>query len=323
MSTLELRGWLEQRSNVVYLIELALIAIVLYLLPQISSFSVAGELAIIAIFAVGYNLLLGYGGEMSFGHAAYYAGGAYGVAYIMTNFGLSLIPAMLGGIALATVLAIVLGKISLYTRGIYFAMITLALAQMVFFFTRSFGDITGGTNGIFMPAIDLSLGPISLSEASGVYVFALVILAVCWLGVRRILQSPFGLALLAVRESEERARHLGYNSNRILLVTFAISGLIAGIAGSLHAVLFGFVTPDIAFWSFSGEVVLATVMGGVGTMVGPLVGAFVFTLASDILSDITNNWPLFFGALFVLVVMFAPHGLYGLYNDLKAWVRNR
>jgi branched-chain amino acid transport system permease protein len=230
---------------------------------------------------------------------------------------------MIGGILLATLLSAVFGKISLYQRGIYFAMITLALAQMLFFFFRSFGDITGGSNGLFLPPIDIAIGPFALSETLSVYLFSLILLAVCWLGVKRILNSPFGLALVAVRESEERARHLGYDSNRILLVTFTLSGFVAGVAGTLHALLFGFVTPDIAYWSASGEIVLVTVLGGMGTMAGPLVGALSFTIASDLLSDVTNHWPAVFGLLFVLVVIFAPRGLYGLYKDLRSAIQTR
>jgi branched-chain amino acid transport system permease protein len=323
MATSDLPEWLGRRVTPIQLVEVLAVLLVVVLLPQVVSLNIAGELIIIAIFAVGYNLLLGYGGEMSFGHAAFYAAGSYGLVYIMANFDANVFVAMLGGILLATALSAVFGKISLYQRGIYFAMITLALAQMVFFFARSFGDITGGTNGMFLPSVDATIGPVVLSETLGVYLFSLFMLAVVWFGVRRILQSPFGFALLAIRESEERARHLGYNSDRILLITFALSGLISGIAGALHAMLFGFVTPDIAFWSFSGEIVLVTVMGGIGSMAGPLLGAVAFTVASDWLSDITNHWAALFGLLFVLVVMFAPRGLYGLYEDLKSTIRER
>lgn len=323
MATSALTDRIGESANRSALIGVGLVLLVAVLLPQIVSLNIATQLVILAIFAVGYNLLLGYGGEMSFGHAAFYAAGAYGLAYVMETYSVSIFVAMTSGIVLATVLSVIFGKISLYTRGIYFAMITLALAQMVFFFLRSFTGITGGTNGMFIPAVDASIGPISLSDTFGVYLFSLLLLAICWLGVRRILQSPFGLALIAVRESEERARHLGYNSNRILLITFALSGFIAGVAGTLHALLVGFISPDIAYWSASGEVVLVTVMGGMGSLTGPLIGATAYMMASEGLSNLTNHWLALFGLLFVLVVMFAPRGLYGLFEDLRSNIQNR
>jgi len=286
-------------------------------LPFVLSPFTASHIVPLAIIAIGYNLLLGYGGELSFGHAAFYGGGAYLTikwAEVFPN----LFVAMLLGVVSVGILAIPFAFFSLRRRGLYFAMITLALAQMVYVIVHQATSITGGANGLVLPIGpgDAVVGPVDILGNYWVfYGFALVILALVYLAVYRVTRSPFGRALVAIRESEDRARHLGYPVNKLLLVTFVMSGLLGGLAGALHAALFAFISPSLLFWTMSGEIVIITILGGIGTRGGPVVGAIVFTILSDTLSQITNIWPIFFGTIFVIIVMLAPQGIFGLYKQ--------
>lgn len=294
------------------MLRLVLIGGVFLALPFALGPFTAGHIIPFAIVAIGYNLLLGYGGELSFGHAAFYGGGAYLTikwAEIIPN----LYVAVLLSVVSVAVLTIPFAYLSLRRRGLYFAMITLALAQMVYVAVYQATSITGGANGLVLP-----FGPgdaAILGDYWIFYGFSLLILAAVYLAVYRVTRSPFGRALVAIRESGDRARHLGYPVNRLLLITFIMSGLLGGLAGALHALLFAFISPSLLFWTMSGEIVIIAILGGIGTRGGPVVGAIIFTILSDTLSQLTNIWPIFFGAIFVVIVMLAPQGVYGLYQQ--------
>ena len=297
------------------LLKVIVVLLTALLLPFLFGTSTANSVLVLAVFAIGYNLLLGYGGELSFGHAAFYGLGAYGTILtaelVIPDLYISIIVAVVA----TTLVSVVFGFISLRRRGIYFAMITLALAQMVYYVAFTWNDLTGGQDGISIPMYNAPLlGIDPLSAGLDFYLFGLIILGATWLFVRRVIASPFGKALMAVRESEERARHLGYNVNGLLLLSFTLSGALAGLAGALHATLFAFAGPGLLFWTMSGEVVLIVILGGIGTLTGPVVGALIFGILSHNLTKITENWPLIFGTIFVLIVMFAPEGVYGLYQ---------
>jgi branched-chain amino acid transport system permease protein len=295
-----------------------LVATVVFVsLPFLFSELLVGQVLIFAIFAMGYNLLLGYGGEPSFGHAAYFGLSAYGTVLFLQYVARSLYVAMVFGIVVAVLASVVFGWLSLRRRGLYFAMITLAFAQMIFYINLQWTDVTGGNNGLIMPNVDGSIGP--LDPASGgleFYVFCLFFLVVCWFGIRRVVNSPFGRSLQAIRENEVRAENLGYNTERYLLIAFVFSGLVSGLAGALYALLFSFVGPELYNFFMSGDIVIMTIIGGVGTLGGPLVGAFVYVLISDLLAEFTSLWPLLLGAFFVAVVIYTPQGLYGVVQEL-------
>lgn len=310
----EFRG---QQFDLSSILELGIAIITFTLLPLLLSPFSASSIVILAIVALGYNLLLGYGGELSFGHAAFYGGGAY-----LTALWAEIIPNLYIDIILATIcvgiISAIFGAISLRRRGLYFAMITLALAQMVYTTVYQTTAITGGANGLILPIGpgEAALGPLQpLNSKWDYYLIGLVVLAVIYFAIYRVTRSPFGRALMAIRESEERARHLGYPINRMLLVAFTMSGLLAGLAGAMHAALFAFIGPSLLFWTMSGEIVLLTILGGIGTRNGPIVGAVVFGILSEELSSLTNNWPIILGAIFIVIVMLAPQGLYGLYKQ--------
>jgi len=296
-------------------VKLGIVIVAAVALPLVFSPFTASNVLVLAILAMGYNILLGYGGELSFGHAAFYGGGAY----LTAIYGQS-IPNLYAAVALAVVtvgaVSVIYGAISLRRRGLYFAMITLALAMMFYTAVNQATDITGGANGLILPfgPGDAGIGPLQpLQSQMDFYILGVVLTAMCVLIIYRIINSPFGRALVAIRESEDRARHLGYPINRMLLMSFVMSAMFAALAGALHAMLFTFISPDLLFWTLSGEIVLVTILGGIGTLGGPLVGAIVFGVLSEQLSSLTENWPIIFGAIFVIIVMLAPQGLYGIY----------
>jgi branched-chain amino acid transport system permease protein len=189
---------------------------------------------------------------------------------------------------------------------------------MVYFGVFAFSDITGGSNGLFFRDVKATLGPISpLGAGPDMYLVALVTLTLILALKVHLLRTPFGKVLVAIQANEGRTKHLGYDTTSYLTWAFVLSGLISGLAGALFAALSRFVTPSLLFWSTSGEVLLMTIIGGIGTIVGPIIGALIFVIMSDWLSDITNNWPFFFGGLFVVVVIFAPEGVYGIYRKYR------
>jgi len=290
-------------------------ALLLICLPIFLSPLLASEILIFAVFALGYNILLGYGGEMSFGHAAYFGLGAYGV--ILTAYTISNIyVAMVAGIVLATIAGIIFGWLSLQRRGIYFSMITLAFAQMIYLIVLQATNLTGGSNGRSFPAVEGAFGPLVPGRGGlGFYIFMIVVFVLTLLLVRRIMRSPFGRILVATRENSARVEALGYDVKRILFVAFIFTSVISGFAGVLYGILFSFVSPNVLFWLTSGEVVLMTIIGGVGTLGGPLIGATIYILLSDTLTSFFNFWEIPFGLIIISVVIFAPKGLYGIYLE--------
>lgn len=310
---------LDLRRRVTEGVPLLAVTVGLAITPVLFGWTVAGEVLVFAVFAVGYNLLLGYGGELSFGHAAFFGVGAYGTLLFTQHIMQNLYLGIVVGTVLAALTSVLIGIISLRRRGIYFAMITLALAQIVYYIVFQWKDVTGGLNGLSLPLFDASLGPID-PATGGVdfFIFGFFVLTFVWFAVRRVVRSPFGRTLTAIRENEARARHLGYDVNQFLFGSFVISGVVSGIAGGLYATLYGFVTPDILFWLISGEVVLITLLGGIGTLGGPVIGALVFLSLQELLTEhATDDWRLVFGAVIMLVVLFAPRGMYGVYQSAR------
>jgi len=292
--------------------------VVLATLPLVLSATLATQIISFAIFALGYNFLLGYSGEMSFGHAAYFGIGAYGTVLATIHISEQIYVAILFGVAVATLLGLIIGYLSLFQRGIYFAMVTLAFSMMVYYFVFQMNDITGGDNGIILPLKATAAGPLQVLENSfDLYVLAVLFLIVCYFLVRRLIRSPLGNTLEAIRESEERATHMGYNTDRFLLIAFVVSAAFSGLAGALYALAFDFITPQILYWTASGEVILITIIGGVGTMTGPVVGAIIYVLFIEHISDLTEHWQILLGLFFVLVVSFLPEGVIGRYQKIR------
>lgn len=297
------------------LVKLLVAGLVFLTLPFYAGPVLAGEIIVFAIFAMGFNFLLGYAGELSFGHAALIGSGAYGMIMFANYVLAGVFTPMLVAILIVTAVSVVFGYISIQRRGIYFAMITLALAQIFYFMAFEMRGYTGGDDGIAL-TFDVET-PLPIDPTAGgleFYAVALGALILVWFGIYRIVNSPFGLTLQAIRENEQRATHLGYNSDQYILVAFVISAFISGIAGALYAALFNFIHPSILHWSVSGDVVLIALIGGVGTLTGPIVGALAYLLIQDSVVSYFEHWEIIFGLIIILTVLFAPEGLWGLYQ---------
>jgi branched-chain amino acid transport system permease protein len=282
--------------------------------------ALATQIIIWGLFALGFNVCLGYTGMLSFGHAAYFGVGAYTAGIVLIRLWENIWFSLLGGLVMGALLALVLGYLCIKRRGIYFAMLTLAFAQLVYFVAFQWVDLTGGDNGLRnIPAVPLSFFGLTIDIYTPLrfYFFVLFFVFLSLLALNRILQSPFGQVLQAVRENEQRARSCGYEATNVRWVAFIISGAISGLAGGLYALYLHFVGIDSLYYSTSGQVIMMTLLGGMGTFIGPFIGAGVFLYLEDVLSVITPNWMIFLGVIFVLCVLFFPSGIWGTVKELS------
>jgi branched-chain amino acid transport system permease protein len=264
-----------------------------------------------ALFACAFNLLLGYTRMLSFGHAAFFGTAGYVTGWLISVHGWGTVSGILGGVAVALLLGSVIGAIAVRRRGIYFAMITLALAQLVYFICLE-SSFTGGENGLQAIPRGTLFGFIDLGRDRTMYYFVLVIFIAAYLLIRRIVQSPFGQVLKAIRENEPRAISLGYRVDRYKLLAFVLSAGLAGLAGALKALVLGFATLSDVSQGTSGDVILMTMLGGSGTFLGPLVGAGVVLTLEEYLSDRVGAWAtVIIGAIFVVCVMVFRRGFVG------------
>ncbi|WP_154721124.1 branched-chain amino acid ABC transporter permease [Ciceribacter sp. T2.26MG-112.2] len=263
-----------------------------------------------ALFASAFNLLLGYTGLLSFGHAAFFGGAAYVTAHAAKIWGFPPELAMLAGVLSAIVIGAVIGFFAIRRQGIYFAMITLALSQMFYFFCLQ-APFTGGEDGIQGVKRGTLFGLIDLSQTMNMYYFVLAIFLLGMFAIWRIVNSPFGVVLKSIRENETRAISLGLSVNAYKLSAFVMSAAIAGLAGSTKALIFQFATLTDVTWQMSGEVILMTLMGGIGTFLGPVVGAGLVVILQNVLA--TSEFPVtvITGATFMLCVLAFRRGIVG------------
>jgi branched-chain amino acid transport system permease protein len=269
------------------------------------------KLLCFAMFACAFNLLLGYTKMLSFGHAAYFGSSAYISGWLVTVHGWGTVEGILAGVATSMLLGLVIGAIAVRRQGIYFAMITLALSQLVFFVFLE-AEFTGGENGLQGIPRGSLFGFIDLGRDATLYYVVLAIFVAVYIFIRRIVHSPFGQVLRAIRENEPRAISLGYKVNRYKLLAFVLSASIAGLAGSLKALILGFVTLSDVSQGTSGEVILMTLLGGSGTFLGPVIGAGVVLTLQEYLSDHVGAWvSVIIGAIFVVCVMIFRRGVVG------------
>jgi branched-chain amino acid transport system permease protein len=269
------------------------------------------KLLCFAMFACAFNLLLGYTKMLSFGHAAYFGASAYITGWLTTVHGWGTLEGILGGVAVSMLLGLVIGAIAVRRQGIYFAMITLALAQVVYFICLQ-AQFTGGENGLQGIPRGSLLGLIALGNDRIMYYFVLAVFVGVFIFIRRIVHSPFGQVLKAIRANEPRAISLGYKVDRYKLTAFVLSASLAGLAGSLKALVLGFATLSDVSQTTSGEVILMTLLGGSGTFLGPVVGANVVVTLQEYLSDLVGAWvSVIIGAIFVVCVMIFRRGFVG------------
>jgi len=270
-----------------------------------------------ALFACAFNLLIGYVGLLSFGHALYFGWASYLSAYAAKSWGVTPEVAIVIGTATAAVLGAVAGGLAIRRQGIYFAMITLALAQMMYLVALRV-KLTGGEDGIQAVPRGRLFGVFDLNDEMTMYIFVLVVVLAGFFLIYRIINSPFGEVLKAIRENELRTVSLGYSTDRYKLVAFVLSATLAGLAGSVKALVFQLASLTDVHWTMSGEVVLITLVGGLGTVFGPVVGAFLIVALENYLAPF-GQWVLVIqGAIFVACVLVFRRGIVG---ELAGWLR--
>jgi branched-chain amino acid transport system permease protein len=265
-----------------------------------------------ALFGVSFNMLLGYGGLLSFGHAAFFGLASYSCAYAAKEWGLAPELAILFGTALAAALGAVFGAIAIRRQGIYFAMITLALAQILYFLSVQSPEITGGENGIQGVPRGMMFGILNLADDRILYGVVATIFMAGMLLVYRIVHSPFGQVCKAIRDNEPRATSLGYQVRHYQVLLFTLSAALAGLAGATKAIVFQLASLTDVHWSTSGEVVLITLVGGLGTMFGPVVGALIVVSMQNYLASFGAWTTVAQGAIFILCVSLMREGIVGL-----------
>ena len=318
---MEAQGWWQRLAEIISRHSLVCILLFFIIFPFIVPYkALATQIIIWGLFALGFNVCLGYTGMLSFGHAAYFGAGAYTTGIVLIRLWQNIWFGLFAGLVMGALLALILGYLCIKRRGIYFAMLTLAFAQLVYFVAFQWVDLTGGDNGLRnIPAVPLSFFGLSIDIHSPVrfYFFVLFFVFLSLLALNRILQSPFGHVLQAVRENEQRARSCGYEATNVRWLAFIISGAISGLAGGLYALYLHFVGIESLYYSTSGQVIMMTLLGGMGSFIGPFIGAGVFLYLEDVLSAITPNWMIFLGVIFVLCVLFFPSGIWGTVKELS------
>ncbi|HEY7759844.1 MAG TPA: branched-chain amino acid ABC transporter ATP-binding protein/permease [Burkholderiales bacterium] len=307
---------------------LVLLALGLVLLPWLVlafgfTWGIATEIAIFAMVGIGYNLLLGYTGLLSFGHGLFFGLAAYCVALTQIHWfpGSGVLP-FAAGLLLATLLGAIVGFLALRRRGVYFSLLTLAFTALTFYIVFRWTSFTGGENGLSgirrQPLLGVPLDDPRLFY----YLTAAVVLAVAW-AMWRVVRSPLGAVLVAIRENEQRARFAGYPVQRYKLAAFTISAAVVGLGGCLAAYLKLFVSADLVHVNFSGEILAMTIFGGMGSFLGPALGGFLYLMFREVVSGHTAAWQFWFGLLFMALILFSPLGIVGLSERLTAPLRRQ
>jgi branched-chain amino acid transport system permease protein len=290
-----------------------------FMLPQYS-LTILIEALIFGLFAMSLDLMVGYCRLYSFGHAAAYGFGAYSAALILTQLQLPLPIGIVLAVLVTILAAVPIAWICTRSTGVSFAMLTLAFAQLGYAMLFRFRDITGGSDGI--TGIPRPSGPFGMTwfqNKTGYYYLVLGCLLGSYLLCRAIVRSPFGAVLAGIRENEAKTVALGYNTRGYKIATVVLAYGFGGLAGALYAAFAGFASPELFFWLVSGRVLIMVVVGGAGTLIGPILGGVFFVFLEHQLSQLTDLWPLIFGSIFMGFVMFAPEGIWGLLRSrLKA-----
>jgi branched-chain amino acid transport system permease protein len=278
------------------------------------------EIIVFALYAVSYNLLLGYAGLLSFGHAMFFGTGAFTVAVALIHIpGLSLWSAIALAIAMTTVVGFVAGGLLLRHKGSYFALLTLAFNALFYAVATKWHTVTGGDDGLSVTRPDLGLGftTVSMAGIDSFYYFTLAIIGAAILFCWYFTKTAMGQTVLMMRENEERMKFLGYNTNISRLILFTFTGALAGLAGAFYTLHFQFVSQSAISVDMTTTVLLMTFVGGTGTFWGPMLGALVYIILQNYLSDITDRWPLFMGLIFIFMVLFIPGGLSQIIQSVK------
>ena len=289
--------------------------LLLIVLPFVLPYdALAVNILIFGLYAVGFNLLFGYTGLLSFGHAAFFGVGSYIAGIAIVHFSLPLLVAIMLGVLAAALVGVMIGYLSIRTRGIYFSMVTLALGQIVYFAFYKAERWTGGENGlrgITVAPFDLLGLHIDLVNPHTKYYVVLMFVGLALWFVSRLLNAPFGAVIETIRENEQRAAACGYDVARTKLLVFVLSASICGLAGTLRALHLSIVPIDSLHYLQSGQAVMMCLLGGMGTFFGPFVGAALFLYLEDVVTTLTSHWMAVVGTLFIVLVLFFPRGVWG------------
>ena len=276
------------------------------------------EMLIMILFAISFNLLFGYTGLLSFGHAAFFSIGSYVSGLVLLHVYPSIPLAFVIGVVAAAIAAWIIGYFCVRLDEIYFAMLTLAFGMMVHTIIWKWDRLTGGADGLVdipRPNLNFLLFQVDLSSIASYYYFTLVLVAIALYVLWVIVNSHFGLALKAIRENSERLQFVGINVRRYRLISFVISGFFCGLAGALFGPFLKSITPSIAFWTKSAEPVFMSLLGGTKIFLGPAVGAVIFMYLKEIISGYTELWMIYLGAILIGFVLFLPGGIVGFLNE--------
>ena len=304
-----------------FVVTAAACAVLPLVVPQ-HSLTILVEALILGLFAMSLDLLVGYCRLYSFGHAAAYGLGAYSYALILTYVPLPLPAGILLAVAVTILIAIPIAWICTRSTGVSFAMLTLAFAQLGYAMLFRFRDVTGGSDGLV--GIPRHPGPLGIDWFQGklgYYYLVLGCLFGSYLLCRAIVRSPFGAVLAGIRENEAKTIALGYNTRAYKITTVVLAYGFGGLAGALYAAFAGFASPELFFWLTSGRVLIMVIVGGAGTLIGPILGGVSFVFLEHQLSQVTDLWPLIFGTIFMAFVMFAPQGIWGILTSRFRWRR--
>jgi len=301
---------------------LAILAAVV-VLPLVLRPAIAAEIWIFAIFGLGLNLLLGYTGLLSFGQSTFFGSAAYVAGWLLKHYGINVFLALGTGVFVGAASAALVGYLCVQRSGLYFIMLTFALNQLFYFVAYQWTSVTGGEDGMpGIPRPGAFLG-IDFRDPLPYYIFVSALFLVSLWIMKRIVESPLGKILQAIRENELRAEAVGYNVARFKLLAFVIGGAFSGLAGVLYAMLFGIVPLEAISFVTSGNVVFATLIGGSGSLYGPVIGSFVFIWLSESVSTLWARWPLLLGVAFVIVVLFFRGGVVEAWARFSAWWQER
>lgn len=299
-----------QKSYVLHIVIIAALAASFFILPDYHV-GVLARVMVLAVYAIGYNMLFGYTGLLSLGHALFFSAGMYGFALAVNHGGLPTGVGLLLGALAAFVTSLVIGFLALRTKEVAFMIVTLMFAQAGYLTVLYFGAVTRGDEGFVLSTAQRTLAGIDLSGEATRFWAALILFSLCLLGTAALVKSRLGRAMIAVRENEERARMLGYDTHRLKLIAILVSGTLSGIGGAAYALLFGYVGATFATVQYSIFPLLWVLLGGAGTTIGPLIGVLFMFYLIDLSSSVTDAYMLIAGLALVLLCLFAPQGLVG------------
>jgi len=291
-----------------------------FVLPDYTRTLIA-EIFIFAIFAMSLDILVGYTGLMSLGHAAFFGLGAYTVAILGVLFGMNAWLGVAAGVTIAAAGAAVIGFFCVRTSGIPFLMLTLAFSQLVFSAALKWRNLTGGSDGLAIFEKPSFLGW-ALSDSLAMYFMALAFFLLCYWGLRRLINAPLGHIFVGIRENEPRMLAIGYATSTYKVLSFTIAGALAGLAGGLYAIFNGFISPDAVYWTASGDILIMVMLGGAGTLTGPVIGTAIFMLMKNLVSSYSEHWMLIIGVVFISCVMFFPGGIWGTLRQFRFGARS-